>query len=163
MHALPCFSQLLSKIRLWTPAEITSSVTHPLLTFFLPWLTFSFPYQHFLWSLPNKWLVFKSLSRGLLLGEPKPRPLLAMVKGWCSSRRCRSSCLASHGGQTLQEWSRHGGEQNRDGKWGDFFFFYIFSGVQLLYNIVLVSAVQQSESAICIHISPYTLPLDKAF
>ena len=29
----------------------------------------------------------------------------------------------------------------------------IFIGVQLLYNIVLVSTVQQSESAICIHIS----------
>ena len=29
----------------------------------------------------------------------------------------------------------------------------------MLYNGVLVSAVQQSESAICIHISPYPLPL----
>ena len=39
-----------------------------------------------------------------------------------------------------------------------FFFFFLlfflfFIGVQLLYNVVLVSAVQQSESAICIHIS----------
>ena len=34
------------------------------------------------------------------------------------------------------------------------FFKLIFIGVQLLYNVVLVSAVQQSESAICIHISP---------
>ena len=30
----------------------------------------------------------------------------------------------------------------------------IFIGVQLLYNVVLASAVQQSESAICIRISP---------
>ena len=35
-----------------------------------------------------------------------------------------------------------------------YFYFLIFIGVQLLYNVVLVSAVQQSESAICIHISP---------
>ena len=35
-----------------------------------------------------------------------------------------------------------------------FFFFLIFFGVELLYNIVLVSTVQQSESAIYIHISP---------
>ena len=40
-----------------------------------------------------------------------------------------------------------------------FFFFNIFIGVQLLQNVVLVSAVQQSESAICIHLSPYPLPL----
>ena len=32
--------------------------------------------------------------------------------------------------------------------------FKIFIGVQLLYNVVLGSTVQQSESAICIHISP---------
>ena len=32
--------------------------------------------------------------------------------------------------------------------------FFFLIGVQLLYNVVLVSAVQQSESAICIHISP---------
>ena len=31
----------------------------------------------------------------------------------------------------------------------------------MLYNAVLVSAVQQSESAICIHISPYTLPFKR--
>ena len=30
----------------------------------------------------------------------------------------------------------------------------------MLYNVVLVSAVQQSESAICIHLSPYPLPLE---
>ena len=30
----------------------------------------------------------------------------------------------------------------------------------MLYNIVLVSAVQQSESAVSIHISPYPLPLE---
>ena len=30
----------------------------------------------------------------------------------------------------------------------------------MLYNVVLVSAVQQSESAICIHISPYHVPLE---
>ena len=35
-----------------------------------------------------------------------------------------------------------------------FFFFLIFTEVWLLYNVVLVSAVQQSESAIRIHISP---------
>lgn len=33
-----------------------------------------------------------------------------------------------------------------------FFFFLIFTEVWFLYNVVLVSAVQQSESAICIHI-----------
>ena len=44
--------------------------------------------------------------------------------------------------------------------WGFFVLFfclfvYLFLiGVQLLYNVVLVSAVQRSESAICIHISP---------
>ena len=30
----------------------------------------------------------------------------------------------------------------------------IFIELQLLYNVVLVSGVQQSESAICLHISP---------
>ena len=30
----------------------------------------------------------------------------------------------------------------------------------MLYSVVLVSAVQQSESAICIHISPYPLPVE---
>ena len=30
----------------------------------------------------------------------------------------------------------------------------------MLYNVVLVSAVQQSESAICIHMSPYPLRLE---
>ena len=35
-----------------------------------------------------------------------------------------------------------------------FCYFYIFIGVQLLYNVVLLSAVQQSESAICVPISP---------
>ena len=39
------------------------------------------------------------------------------------------------------------------------YFFLIFIGVQLLHDTVLVSVVQQSESAICIHISPYPLPL----
>ena len=34
------------------------------------------------------------------------------------------------------------------------FIYLIFIKVQLLYNAVLVSAVQQSESAIWIHISP---------
>ena len=28
------------------------------------------------------------------------------------------------------------------------------------YNVMLVSAVQLSESAVCIHISPYPLPLE---
>ena len=31
--------------------------------------------------------------------------------------------------------------------------FFIFIGVELLYNVVLISAVQQSKSVICIHIS----------
>ena len=30
----------------------------------------------------------------------------------------------------------------------------LFFGLQLLYNVVLVSAKQQSESAVCLHISP---------
>ena len=38
-------------------------------------------------------------------------------------------------------------------------FLKIFIGVSLLYHVVLVAAVQQSESAICTHISPYPLPL----
>ena len=33
-------------------------------------------------------------------------------------------------------------------------FFNFLIGMQLLYNVVLVSTVQQSESTICIHISP---------
>ena len=33
------------------------------------------------------------------------------------------------------------------------FIFLIFFGVQLLYNVVLISAVQQSESVIRIHVS----------
>ena len=39
-----------------------------------------------------------------------------------------------------------------------YFFFIIFVGVSLIYNVVLVSSVQQSESIIHIHIS--TLFLD---
>ena len=35
-----------------------------------------------------------------------------------------------------------------------FYLFIYFIGVQLLYNVVLVSAIQQSESATRIHISP---------
>ena len=35
-----------------------------------------------------------------------------------------------------------------------FIYLFFLIGVQLLYNVVLVSAVQQSESAVCIHISP---------
>ena len=34
------------------------------------------------------------------------------------------------------------------------FFFLIFIGIQLLYNVVLFSAVQQSELAMYIHIVP---------
>ena len=41
-----------------------------------------------------------------------------------------------------------------------FNFFNIFIGVYLPYNGMLVSAVEQSESAICIHIFPYPLPLE---
>ena len=37
--------------------------------------------------------------------------------------------------------------------------FGLFIGVQLLYNIVLISAVQQSESATCIYIYIYPFPL----
>ena len=33
-------------------------------------------------------------------------------------------------------------------------FFFFLIGVELLYNVVLVSVVQWSESAVCIHISP---------
>ena len=33
-----------------------------------------------------------------------------------------------------------------------FFFMYVFIGVQLLYTIVLVSAIQQCESAMCMYI-----------
>ena len=36
-------------------------------------------------------------------------------------------------------------------------FFFFFIGVQLLYNVVLVSAVQQSESVTCICVSPPSL------
>ena len=38
------------------------------------------------------------------------------------------------------------------------FFIIIITRVSLLYNVVLVSAVQQSESAVCMHI--YPLPLE---
>ena len=37
------------------------------------------------------------------------------------------------------------------------FFFLNFSEVYLLYNVVLVSAVRQSESAIHVHVSPLFL------
>ena len=37
------------------------------------------------------------------------------------------------------------------------FFFLFFIGVHLLYNVVLVSAVQQSESVTCIYVSPPSL------
>ena len=37
------------------------------------------------------------------------------------------------------------------------FIYLLIIGVQLLYNIVLVYTVQQSESTICIHISPLFL------
>ena len=37
------------------------------------------------------------------------------------------------------------------------YFLLIFTGVELLCNVVLVSAVQQSESAIHTHISPLLL------
>ena len=40
-----------------------------------------------------------------------------------------------------------------------FIFIIIFIGVQLIYNIVLVSGVQQSESVIHIHMFPYLFPL----
>ena len=36
-------------------------------------------------------------------------------------------------------------------------FFFFFIGVHLLYNVVLVSAVQQSESVTCIYVSPPSL------
>ena len=35
-----------------------------------------------------------------------------------------------------------------------YFLIFFLTGVQLLYNVVLVSVVQQSQSAICIHICP---------
>ena len=38
-------------------------------------------------------------------------------------------------------------------------FNYFLIGIQLPYDIVLVSVVQQSESAICIHIFPSSLDL----
>ena len=41
-----------------------------------------------------------------------------------------------------------------------FFFFLIFIGVWLLYNVVLASTAQQNESALHIQISPYLLPLE---
>ena len=41
-----------------------------------------------------------------------------------------------------------------------FIFFNIFIGVYLLHNTMLVSVAQQSESALCIHMSPYPLPLE---
>ena len=40
-------------------------------------------------------------------------------------------------------------------QWWYLYFKLIFIGVHLLYNVVLVSTTQQSESAICIHISPH--------
>ena len=43
---------------------------------------------------------------------------------------------------------------------GIFFFFLHLYWSIIAYNVVLLSAVQQSESAMCIHISPYPLPLE---
>ena len=41
-----------------------------------------------------------------------------------------------------------------------YFFLNIFIGVQLLHNTALASVAQQSESATCIHTSPYPLRLE---
>ena len=41
------------------------------------------------------------------------------------------------------------------GFFGLFIYLFIyFIGLQLLYNVVLVSTVQQSELAVCVHITP---------
>ena len=53
-------------------------------------------------------------------------------------------------GQMVVTWKQRGGLSGQ--KEMPYVFFY-FEGVQLHYNVVLVSIVQQSESAICIHIS----------
>ena len=38
--------------------------------------------------------------------------------------------------------------------WAGMFYIAFFIGVSLLYNVVLVSVVQRSESAVCMPISP---------
>ena len=49
----------------------------------------------------------------------------------------------------LQTW-----ENTEESQLAFFFFFLIFIRVQLLYNVVLVSTLQKSESATSIHTSP---------
>ena len=44
-----------------------------------------------------------------------------------------------------------------------FIFKKIFTGVLLFYRVVLVSAVQQSESAIHLHISPFLVLKEHSF
>ena len=66
-------------------------------------------------------------------------------------------CLSNIQVEILSRWYgmslefRDLGERSRPEN--TFFFFLIFIGVQLIYNVVLVSGVQQSESVMHIHIS----------
>ena len=53
----------------------------------------------------------------------------------------------------LLQHPRHGTSQNVYLCFGFFFYYYPIFGVQLLYNVKVKSVVQQSESAVCIHIS----------
>ena len=58
----------------------------------------------------------------------------------------------------LLQHPRHGTSQNVYLCFLGFFFYYFTFGVQLLYNVIFKSVVQQSESAVCIHIpSPSSL------
>ena len=62
---------------------------------------------------------------------------------------CQDS-LVNGEGWNIRKHESPGGINN---KTKDSVFFFLI-GVYLLYNVVLVSAVQQRESAVCIHISP---------
>lgn len=79
---------------------------------------FPSPYQCFLWSLPKKPLILKSLSQGLLLGEAKARHQDSSSWLWFKGSAALGAA-ASREGQTLQVWT-WGREEPRDGEWCDF-------------------------------------------
>ena len=87
---------------------------------------------------------FLSLTSHLFLGEKKEA---------LSCTYCQSSTR-----QNLKHTDILLFVRNSVNYWAHRVFFpLIFIGVELLYNVVVVSAVQQSESAICIHTSPLFL------
>ena len=138
-------------------------------------LTFHFHFQLSVWHCSD-WLTLRhpsnllpgpqDLDKSMLRNRPFMDILLLslMASGQAeplvagtSSMGWEEECLEAHTAHTRYCTLR-----------GFFLIYYFFVGVYLLCNIVLVSAIQQSESAVCIHISlpsgpslspynPYTL------